>query len=586
MKWILAVFALMLFNLTKAQTSPQRCATAIKEKQLSNSILFKKTKEEFESRIKAYVAAKKQFKSDTLPVVTIPVVVHVVHNNLKYGQKQNITDEAIYSQIAVLNKDYRRLNTDTNKALERFKAVATDCRIQFCLAKVDPNCNPTTGIVRVSNGLSEYSIDDSDLNDLKKLSYWPSDTYLNIWVTNLQSPYIGLSAFPYGTTTIPGLEDSGSFASAQSDGVVIDYTTFGTVGASLSKTFNMGRTATHEIGHWLGLRHTWGDEDCGTDYCEDTPTSKDATSGCERLKACDNTEYVMIENYMDYSNDACMSIFTHDQSSRIRAVLNESERRSQLVLNNKCAAVAEVNHEPVIETFEDTLAQYFINSELIDIANIGAFGLSERSSRFSINSSQTVLQTNILNLEDYPKNTLSFDLALGKINQILNFTSTLVISYSVGCTNVWTKLSVTSLNVLNTKNTIPQIEDWQRFAVTLGALPSKYVKLKFEISNPTNEVFDIYVDNVFGEDFTSTGLVINYDYSNKQLVFAPTFIGGHKNLEFSIYAIDGKRVYQNVFQKIAPTKIYVSDLVLQNQLYFVKAVFDNKTYYYKFAILR
>jgi len=183
----------------------------------------------------------------TNAVITIPVVVHVVYNTTT----QNISDAQIQSQIDVLNEDFRKLNADRTLIPTDFSSVAADAEIQFCLAKRDPNGLSTTGIVRKSTTVTSFSSDDKVKSSTTGGSNaWPSSSYLNLWVCNLGGGLLGYAQFPGGP--------------ASTDGVVIGYTCFGRTGTAQAP-FNKGRTGTHEVGHWLNLRHIWGDAACGSD---------------------------------------------------------------------------------------------------------------------------------------------------------------------------------------------------------------------------------------------------------------------------------------------------------------------------------
>jgi hypothetical protein len=274
--------------------------------------------------------------------IRIPVVVHVIHKeqNSQPGTGGNISDAQIRSQIEVLNEDYRR-KPNTKGFNEN--PVGADVNIEFYLATCDPEGKPTQGITRTYNARAEFDV-FSDDEYLKGLSYWPSDQYLNIWVTDVKSPYIGYTQFP----DMSGLEGLGaSYGPAATDGVVIDYKVFGRqIGAVTSTLYGHGRTTTHEIGHWLGLKHTWGDTDCGEDYCEDTPPTRNANQSNDNdcaavFSNCRGvTTQNLIENYMDYSPDLCMNIFTQDQKARIWKALETSPRRKALVSNaSRCEAL-------------------------------------------------------------------------------------------------------------------------------------------------------------------------------------------------------------------------------------------------------
>eukprot|EP01031_Cornospumella_fuschlensis_P040558 gene40558-49446_t len=264
-------------------------------------------------------------------IIRIPVVVHVIHNQINGTiAGSNISDEQIYSQIKVLNEDYRRkegtLGFNTNP-------VGADVEIEFFLASLDPAGNPSNGIKRVYSPRNSFNVvNDNDREALSNLSYWDSNKYLNIWVAPFSSGYIGYGEFPY-SESIEGLDID---SNEKLDGVFIDYTVFGKkIGTNKAGIYSFGRTVTHEVGHWMGLYHTWGDERCGTDYVSDTPTAAAANSSAfcrDVFSSCTGARTRnMIENYMDYSPDSCMNIFTQGQKERMRAALEQSKRRKRVL---------------------------------------------------------------------------------------------------------------------------------------------------------------------------------------------------------------------------------------------------------------
>jgi len=250
-----------------------------------------------------------------LKVVTIPTVVHIIYS----VNEQNISDEQVFTQIRVLNQDFRKLNNDTELIPEVFKSKAGDAAIEFQLATVDPNGNRTNGITRTQTNVSRFDMDFSTIKEPMKFSNeggkdaWPATSYLNIWVCNLGSNLLGYAQFPGGKAT--------------TDGVVINYKNFGTMGTAVSP-FDGGRTATHEVGHWLNLLHIWGDDvdSCkGSDNVADTPNQEGPNYGDPTFPhvTCQNAPNGdMFMNFMDYSNDACMHMFTKGQIARMRAALN------------------------------------------------------------------------------------------------------------------------------------------------------------------------------------------------------------------------------------------------------------------------
>ncbi len=245
-------------------------------------------------------------------IYTIPVVVHVVYKNAN----ENVSAAQIQSQIDVLNEDFRRLNSDANNNWSQ----AADAEIEFCLANIDPNGNATNGITRTSTTVNVFNGDAVKYTNQGGKDAWPAGEYLNMWVCALNG-FLGYAQFPGGNPA--------------TDGVVIDYRYFGTTGTA-TPPFNLGRTGTHEVGHWLNLYHIWGDGPCGQDdLVPDTPTSDAENYGCPNgHTSCGSVD--MIENYMDYTDDACMNLFTQGQKVRMRALFAPGGDRASLLNSNGC----------------------------------------------------------------------------------------------------------------------------------------------------------------------------------------------------------------------------------------------------------
>ncbi len=247
-------------------------------------------------------------------VITIPTVVHVLYTS----SASNISDAQIQSQIDVLNADFRRTNSDANNTWSQ----AADSEIEFCLASVDPNGNATNGITRTATTNSAFGTNDAmKFSSSGGVDAWPTGDYLNMWVCGIGGGILGYAQFPGG--------------SAATDGVVCDYRYFGTMGTAQAP-FDLGRTTTHEVGHWLNLRHIWGDGNCNADdFVSDTPTSDAANYGCASGHvSCNSTD--MVENYMDYSDDACMNLYTQGQKNRMRALFDPGGFRASLLNSNGC----------------------------------------------------------------------------------------------------------------------------------------------------------------------------------------------------------------------------------------------------------
>lgn len=259
-------------------------------------------------------------------VVTIPVVVHVVYNT----PGQNIPDNQIFSQIDVLNEDFRKLNADASLIPAVWQSVAADVEIEFCLATRDPNGNVTNGITRTATSSASFGTNNNiKFNATGGKDAWPRDDYLNMWVGNLSGGLLGYAQFPGGA--------------AATDGIVCHYLAFGRIG-TLYANYNKGRTATHEIGHWLNLRHIWGDDGSGcsgTDFIGDTPNQAGSNCCCPAFPLTDGctpaSPGVMFMNYMDYTYDNCMYMFTNGQAQRMLAALNGS--RASLLSSQGCAPV-------------------------------------------------------------------------------------------------------------------------------------------------------------------------------------------------------------------------------------------------------
>ncbi len=276
-------------------------------------------------------------QSASQTIYRIPVVVHVIHSNASNAiggtDNGNISDEQIASQIQVLNEDYRR-QAGTPGATNT-TTLSADAGIEFYLATQDPNGAATTGITRDYYAQkSSFDVFSDDML-LSSIAYWPSNRYLNIWVTTLDNNYLGYGQFPTTADTLKGLVAS---QNERIDGVMVDHRYFGRqIGTVRSSVYCCGRTITHEVGHWLGLIHTWGDGDgCAEDYVYDTPPTKgpNQTTQCRTTySTCVNNVRTrdLTEDYMDYSPDGCMNLFTVGQVARMRAVLQLSPRRLQLI---------------------------------------------------------------------------------------------------------------------------------------------------------------------------------------------------------------------------------------------------------------
>jgi hypothetical protein len=326
--YIFTILISLLFVQANAQTDePRHCGSAdhLHDMEINNPA-FAKQRILIEQQTNAYVAnPTKQLRA----IKSIPVVVHVVYNLAS----QNITDAQIASQIAVLNADFKKLNADFANTPSVFQPMAANCEIEFCLASQDASGLPTNGITRTLTSTISFTNDNKVKSTLTGgKDAWPASKYLNIWVCKLSSSLLGYAQFPGGA--------------AATDGVVIATKAFGTIsGSGLSPVYNKGRTATHEVGHWLNLYHIWGDDGTacyGTDQVNDTPNQAGANTGCPtfpKVTSCSpNANGEMFMNFMDYTNDACMSMFTAGQKTRIDALFAVGGFRSSLLASKGCQA--------------------------------------------------------------------------------------------------------------------------------------------------------------------------------------------------------------------------------------------------------
>jgi hypothetical protein len=230
---------------------------------------------------------------DNLGPISIPVVVHVIYNN----SNQNISDQQINSQISVLNADFNKTNSDLNQVPSEFSSLIADVDVNFTLDQV----------IRVSSTRTSWGTNDAMKSSANGGSNAVSpNSKLNIWVCNIGGGILGYAQFPGG--------------SSATDGVVVGPQYFGTTGY-ISAPFDEGRTATHEVGHWLNLRHIWGDGRCNRDdYVNDTPKSDAPNYSCPSYPTVNCKSNDMTMNYMDYVDDACMQMFSEGQKTRMRTI--------------------------------------------------------------------------------------------------------------------------------------------------------------------------------------------------------------------------------------------------------------------------
>ncbi|WP_375237869.1 T9SS type A sorting domain-containing protein [Aurantibacter sp.] len=336
-------------------TGYARCLSDENELILQQESKSRYSNDDFENWLKPHV---EKIKADRLagksiaPIYNIPVIIHIIHNGDAVATDENISYNQAISQIQVMNEDFQRLAGTRGGA--NTTGAAVDVQISFCLAQQDANGNPSNGVVR--HNITPYSntgtpavTDDwearNDVETMKATTQWDPTLYLNMWTIKPGGltlanggldGLLGYAQFP-DNSGLGGLNTSGG--NANTDGVVAAFDTMGTMDLddgsfNMNPTYNLGRTMTHEVGHWVGLRHTWGDGpasgSCGVDdYCADTPNQAQPNYSCNTNNdSCTGGGIDMVQNYMDYTNDACMDTFTQNQKDRIIAVMQNSPRRN------------------------------------------------------------------------------------------------------------------------------------------------------------------------------------------------------------------------------------------------------------------
>ncbi|HTL81511.1 MAG TPA: M43 family zinc metalloprotease, partial [Bacteroidia bacterium] len=320
----------MLNAQTAATTNVVRCSSyEYEQRELATDPNYQANRDVLDAFTANYVANHPNGVQDR-SIVYIPVIFHVLYHTAS----QNLSLARLQEQIDVLNKDYSGTNVEFPNIPAGFAPVAAHCDIQFCMAKRDPSGNWTDGVERVSTANTSFD----DVSDNAKhassggADAWDRNQYLNLWVCNLSGGLLGYSTPPGGSAAL--------------DGCVLLYSAVGVTGAV--SPYNKGRTATHEIGHWLNLRHVWGDDGsscAGSDGVADTPNQSSENYGCPtypHTDACSpNSPGVMFMNYMDYTDDACMYMFSEGQKTRMWACLNSSRILIQSSTTCQVTGVAE-----------------------------------------------------------------------------------------------------------------------------------------------------------------------------------------------------------------------------------------------------
>lgn len=292
----------------------------------------------FNAKVEEFKANQASGKQAAI-AYNIPVIVHIVHDGTAPGSGANISAAQVQDQINILNADFAGTGLNSANTPSVFASLKANTNITFCLAKLTPTGSVMAepGIDRIdrnAKGWTAPPYTSTYINGtIKPNSIWDPTLYLNMWVMDLGGGLLGYATFPSGTG-LTGL--TGNFGTATTDGVVMLHNAFGSIGTAVSNApYHKGRTTTHEVGHWIGLRHIWGDDGTactGSDFCNDTPNQADENYGCPNFAtnvSCSNAGDMSM-NFMDYTDDLCMYMFTNDQSARFQTAMANGTFRSQL----------------------------------------------------------------------------------------------------------------------------------------------------------------------------------------------------------------------------------------------------------------
>ncbi len=330
--WMAVICSCLLFSTTDLMGQKKCLSHSLRDKLMQSDPEYSRQRAILERQIQQYIAGGHAREAAT---VNIPVVFQVIHNGDPIGSNENISDAQIMAQLDQLNADFGRTNTDAGNTPTAFQGVAANTMIQFCLATMDPNGQATTGILRHNLPLNQSACWNADFidNNIVDGRAWDTQKYLNIFIVReiqndecTAADILGYASFPGGDpdldVAVHAVHTIGSLSSPNPAG-----------GA-----FGMGRTVTHEVGHWLNLDHVWGNGGCGSDdQVADTPLQDDASSDCPNFPMTDNCTTsgngIMFMNYMDYVDDDCMNMFSQGQATRMMAAINASR---PMLLNSQC----------------------------------------------------------------------------------------------------------------------------------------------------------------------------------------------------------------------------------------------------------
>jgi len=330
------VFTGILYGQTNSRTIPERCGTmqTLEIKLQANPQLrqkFESEKARFNTNLRERLNRLSDLPNGNRTMITVPVVFHIVLNNPAV-----VTNDQIQAQLDTLNKDYAGLNGDSVKIPSYFKTLFGKSGIQFCLARQTPSGEPTNGIERTTTSKTSFSNSDDGVKHVASggADAWDPSSYFNVWICPLSNGILGYGTFPGG-------------GNDNEQGVAIDYRAI--PGGSYA-AYNGGKTLTHESGHYFNLYHIWGDDGgtcTGTDFVDDTPNQGTSNSVCPTGIKTDNCTTsgngIMYQNYMDYTYDDCLVMFTTQQADRMEAAL--LAYRPSLLISSGCQLPSLYNYD-------------------------------------------------------------------------------------------------------------------------------------------------------------------------------------------------------------------------------------------------
>lgn len=460
----------------------QRCGSHILSEKLSKDSTFVRNQQRLNK-----LSAARLSNTASNQIYTIPVVVHVLYNN----SNQNISDAQILSQIDILNQDYRLLNSNFSSTPNAFVPLAGDAFIQFALAKKDPDGLPTNGITRTFTSKSSFQFND----DMKSTSSggidpWNTSKYLNLWICELAGGVLGF-AYP------PGVQ-------ANIDGVVINTTSLGNTG-NVVYPYNLGRTATHEIGHYLNLKHVWGDANCGDDGVSDTPTQQTSNDKCPTYphSTCSNTSDMYV-NYMDYTYDECMTMFSKGQIARMRTAIENA--RQSLLTSDALGDVTIIKNDAGIKRINNYNSEDFLCTDSlaanVTLFNYGADTLKNVKIKILSNNQ------NVLNYKWFGNlaSLNSIDIVLPTISILKNATISIFTELPNAVSDTNNVNDTTNVNVTIVKTqSIPFVQDFES---------NNYPDSNWTILNPDNDITWEWA-NVGANNSAKSLVLKNYDYTDQ-----------------------------------------------------------------------